>query len=81
MTILGEVMKSIGAAKFKENCLSLLDEVDGEGIIITKHGKPVAKLIAIYGEDASLIGKLSKKLKIVSEKQLLTTGSHWNAES
>ncbi len=33
------------AARFKERCLALLDEVDPEGIVITKRGKPVAKLI------------------------------------
>ena len=38
-------MKRIPAAKFKETCLALLDSVDGDGIVITKHGRPVAKLI------------------------------------
>ena len=38
-------MKQIAAAKFKEQCLALLDEIDPEGIVITKRGKPVAKLI------------------------------------
>ena len=33
-------MQTIGAAKFKEQCLSLLDQLDAEGIIITKHGTP-----------------------------------------
>ena len=40
-------MKHIPAAKFKEQCLSLLDRVGEEGIVITKGGKPVAKLIPI----------------------------------
>ena len=34
-------MKRIPAAKFKETCLALLDSVDGDGIVITKHGRPV----------------------------------------
>jgi prevent-host-death family protein len=38
-------MKQVAAAKFKEQCLALLDEVDEKGIVITKCGKPVAKLI------------------------------------
>jgi len=38
-------MKRIAAAKFKERCLAILDRVDREGIIITKHGKPVATLL------------------------------------
>jgi len=40
-------MKQISAAKFKEQCLSLLDRLGEDGIVITKRGKPVAKLIPI----------------------------------
>lgn len=40
-------MKKIPASKFKSKCLSLLDEVNKkhETIIVTKHGKPVARLV------------------------------------
>ena len=41
------VMKQISAAKFKEQCLALLDQVNRDGIVITKRGKPVAKLIPL----------------------------------
>ena len=40
-------MKTIGAAEFKAHCLRLLDEVGPEGILITKRGKPVAKLVPV----------------------------------
>lgn len=33
-------MKIFGAAKFRAQCLTLLDNLGPEGIIITKHGKP-----------------------------------------
>ena len=41
-------MKTIQAGKFKAQCLALLDSVaqNGEPMIITKHGKPVAKLVS-----------------------------------
>ena len=42
------VMKQLSASKFKEQCLALLDSVGPEGIVVTKRGKPVAKLIP-YG--------------------------------
>jgi prevent-host-death family protein len=71
-------MKQIAAAKFKEQCLSLLDEVDQDGIVITKRGKPVAKLIPIGAESASLIGSLAGKLKIKGD--ILSTGVRWNAQ-
>ena len=72
-------MKQIAAAKFKEQCLSLLDEVDEEGLVITKRGKPVAKLIPIRAESASLIGSLKGKLKIKGD--IHSTGMKWDAQS
>ena len=36
-------MKTIGAAKFKENCLALLDQLDPDGLVVTKRGRPVAR--------------------------------------
>ena len=71
-------MKQIAAAKFKEQCLSLLDEVDPEGIVITKRGKPVAKLIPFGCDSASLIGSLAGKLEI--KGNILSTGLGWDAE-
>ena len=71
-------MKQIPAAKFKEQCLALLESVDAEGIIITKRGKPVAKLIPLGTDSASLIGSLSEKLKIKGD--IMSTSVRWNAE-
>lgn len=36
-------MKRIGAEEFKEQCLALLDRLDAEGLIVTTHGKPIAR--------------------------------------
>ena len=71
-------MKQIAAAKFNEQCLALLDEVDQDGIVITKHGKPVAKLIPFAADSAGLIGALKGKLEITGD--ILTTGEKWDAE-
>lgn len=71
-------MKQIAAAKFKEQCLALLDEVDPDGIVITKRGKPVAKLIPMGSDSASLIGSLAGKLEIKGD--VLSTGLDWDAE-
>lgn len=71
-------MKEIAAAKFKEQCLSILDEVGEEGIVITKRGRPVAKLIPIRAESAALIGALKDKIRIKGDIQ--STGTAWNAQ-
>jgi prevent-host-death family protein len=73
------VMKTIGAAKFKEQCLALLEGLDDEGITITKHGKPVAHLIPHAQESASLIGSLKGKIVITGD--LMSTGESWHAQS
>ncbi|GBD96045.1 MAG TPA: type II toxin-antitoxin system Phd/YefM family antitoxin [Nitrospirae bacterium] len=72
-------MKTIGAAKFKEQCLSILEKVDKEGIIITKHGKPMAKLIPVEIRSSDLIGKMKGKIKIKGD--IMSTGLKWNAQS
>jgi len=40
-------MKTIAAGNFKTHCLSLLDQVaqSRESLVITKYGKPVAKIV------------------------------------
>ena len=72
-------MKQIPAAKFKEQCLALLESVDPDGIVITKRGKPVAKLIPLGTDAASLIGSLRGKIRIHGD--ILSTGLEWDAQS
>jgi prevent-host-death family protein len=70
-------MKKVAAAKFKEQCLSLLDHLEPEGILITKHGKPVARLIPAERASADLIGALRGRIRIKGDIQ--STGSKWDA--
>ena len=70
-------MKTIAAAKFKAECLALLDRLDPEGLIVTKHGKPVAHVQPIGHSSASLIGSLSDKITVKGD--LLSTGLSWKA--
>jgi prevent-host-death family protein len=71
-------MKEIGAAKFKEQCLALLDNLDADGLIITKRGKPVARVIPYQAQDSDLIGILKGKIKIKGD--IFTTGLRWDAD-
>jgi len=70
--------KTIGAANFKATCLALLDSLEPEGIVITKHGRPVARLVPVERESAELVGALSGRLKITGD--ILSTGERWDAE-
>ncbi len=71
-------MKRIGAAKFKEQCLALLDQLDAEGLVITKRGKPVARVLPYDSGEADLIGSLRHKLKVRGD--VFTTGLRWDAD-
>jgi len=51
-------MKTIKASEFKAKCLGFIDEVaeTREPIIITKHGKPVGRLVPYHRKPASFFG-------------------------
>jgi antitoxin (DNA-binding transcriptional repressor) of toxin-antitoxin stability system len=70
---------SIGAAKFKEQCLALLENLSPEGLVITKHGKPVALVTPYPKESSDLIGCLRDKIEVHGD--LLSTGISWNADA
>ena len=72
-------MNSIGAAKFKEQCLALLDSLDEEGLLITKHGKPVARLLRFESGESDLIGSLSHKVKVTGD--IYSTGLSWDSSA
>ncbi len=70
-------METIGAAKFKEQCLSILDHLSPDGLVITKRGKPVARLIPVPTMSADLIGSLKDEVKIHGD--IMSTGVKWNS--
>ena len=62
--------KHIAAADFKANCLRLMDEVARERrpIIITKRGKPVAKLVPVEEQEPiDLFGYMAGTAKICGD--------------
>lgn len=72
-------MKFISAAQFKNLCLLVLDTLGPEGIVITKNGIPVAKLIPVQNECSSLIGSLKGKIRIF-DQEIFGTGIKWTSE-
>ena len=72
--------KRITATEFKAKCLRILDDLESQGIVITKRGRPVARLTPLHEVDNSkLIG--SMKGKIVVKGNIFSTGRKWNAQS
>ncbi len=56
-------MKTIEAAQFREECLTLLNGLDAEGLVVTEDGKPIARVLPIE-EDAPL-GKKGKNAHLI----------------
>jgi len=74
------VMQRMTASQFKTHCLALLDEVaeTGEEIVVTKRGRPVARLVAI-DEPKPLAGSVTFH---VSDAELLApVDDAWDAQS
>jgi antitoxin (DNA-binding transcriptional repressor) of toxin-antitoxin stability system len=72
-------MPTLSVSQFKAKCLSLLDNLGPEGIILTRHGKPVARVLPEGPGGASLIGSLKGEIRI--KGNLHSTGVRWNAQS
>ena len=72
-------MRKIGAAKFKEQCLALLDQLDADGLVVTKRGKPVARVLPYDSQGAELIDSLRHKVRVKGD--VLTTGLLWDADA
>ena len=62
-------MKEISAAVFKAQCLSLMEDVRStkRPLVITKRGKPVAKLVPIDEPKDDFIGRLKGAFEIVGD--------------
>jgi prevent-host-death family protein len=63
------VSRTIKAAEFKQTCLALMDDVArmGETIVITKRGKPIAKLVPVDTARPQALGCLKGLLVIEDE--------------
>ncbi len=71
--------KSITATEFKAKCLKILDELGPDGIVITKRGRPIAKLTPLQVVDNSqFIG--SMKGKVIVKGNIFSTGRKWHAQ-
>jgi prevent-host-death family protein len=64
-------MKTLPAGEFKARCLSVMEEVrrNREPVLITKRGKPVAKLVPADKENKDIIGRLQGVIKITGDIQ------------
>ena len=74
--------RTIKASEFKAKCLKLMDEVNENGgeIVITKNGKPVAKLTAFIERPKTLFGSGRGRMKILGDI-ISPLDVEWEAQS
>ena len=64
-------MQQVAAGQFKTQCLKLMDQVQQtrEEVVITKHGKPVAKLVPIEETQVSqsIVGFMKGSVQVVGD--------------
>lgn len=70
-------MRTIGAFEAKTHFSALLSQIEvGEQILITKHGKPVAKLSAVSNFNQNTVQQAIRRLKKFSQDKKLA-GLDW----
>ena len=62
-------MRKMPAGKFKAQCLAVIDEVSTkhEIVVITKRGRPMAKLVPIIKEDDDIFDFMKGKIQITAD--------------
>ena len=62
-------MRTIPAGTFIAQCLAIMDEVRAkrQAVVITKRGKPVAKLVPVEEKKDEIFGFLKGKGKVVGD--------------
>lgn len=78
-TIHGHKDQTIPAGEFKQRCLALLDQVaeTGEPLVVTKRGRPVARVTPIAVLPAELKGSI--RILVDDDEELFSTGEVWEA--
>jgi prevent-host-death family protein len=70
--------QTIAASEFKATCLAVLDVVaeSAEEFVITKHGRPVARLVPILPVGKSFVGSVTYASV---DDVMSSTGEAWEA--
>ena len=72
---------TVGVSEFKAKCLRMLDEVSKKGhiLVITKHGRPVARVTPVRESHEPLMGRWKGIVKIKGDIVNFNVADEWEA--
>ena len=75
-------MRKMAAAQFKAQCLAVMDHVSqsGDSVVITKHGKPVVRVVPVTESEDEIFGALSGIARITGDIENTAPASDWGVE-
>ncbi len=68
---------TINATGFKARCLHLLDHLGPAGLVVTKHGRPVARVLPYEASLSRFVGSMAGEIEVHGD--LESTGLSWHA--
>jgi prevent-host-death family protein len=73
--------QAIPISEFKARCLQLLQEVDSRGgsLLVTKRGRPIAKVVPIPRDRASRMGDWADLVKIKGDIVNFDASDDWES--
>ena len=71
----------MSAADFKAKCLKVMDRVatTGDTIVVTKHGRPVARVVPVESGRQRVVGSLKGGVAFMGDL-VSPTGEAWSAD-
>ena len=72
---------SMAASEFKAKCLRVLDDIasSGDSLVITKRGKPIAKLTALSSDRKPMMGRWEGLGKIKGDLVDFNVEDEWES--
>ncbi len=71
---------TIDLADFKARCLEVIEQLTAPGLIVTKEGRPLARITPLPAvNNESLIGSMKGQIAIHGD--VFSTGVAWDAQS
>jgi len=74
------LVSELNISEFRRSCLKLLESLPPEGLVVTKRGRAVARVIPARSSPLAWMGSLPN-LRVNAGDDLFSTGIAWDAES